>query len=252
MAKRYKLIMEYEGSGFCGWQRQALNLTTVQGVVEKAIALFCGEDTDLQAAGRTDSGVHALAQVAHCDLQRDDVSPDTMRDAINALVRPHPVAILKAELVDEKFHARYSAKRRRYRYHICNRRPPPVIIADRVWHIIRPLDIAAMQEAANLLIGHHDFSTFRALNCQADSPHKTLETLEISQNGQDVMINTTARSYLYHQVRNMVGTLSLVGLHQWSLDDFAHAFKAARRSAGGPTAPPQGLFFLGPDYEGKK
>ncbi len=248
MAKRFKLTLEYDGGAFAGWQRQEAGVTTVQGVLEQAIAQFTGATVTLHVAGRTDAGVHAIGQVAHCDIADDAMTEKTMRDAINAHVRPHPVAVLKAEMVGDDFHARFSATRRRYRYRVCNRRAPPVLEAATSWHIMKPLNCAAMHEAAQLLRGQHDFSTFRAQHCQSNSPVKTLDALSITQQGELVVFETTARSFLYHQVRNMVGTLSLVGLEQWSIADFAAAFKAADRRAGGPTAPPHGLIFLGPEY----
>lgn len=248
MAKRFKLTLEYDGSGFAGWQRQEDGITTVQGVLEQAIFAATGERVTLQVAGRTDAGVHALGQVAHADIARDDVTEKLMRDALNFHVRPHPVAVLAAELVDENFHARHNATARRYRYQICNRQAPPVLHGKQAWHVIKPLDVAAMQAAAALLIGKHDFSTFRAQHCQANSPIRTLDRLAVSRQDNWVTIEAQARSFLYHQVRNMVGTLCLVGHGQWSLAQFSAAFQAANRTQGGPTAPAQGLCFLGPVY----
>lgn len=245
---RYKLTLEYDGSDFAGWQRQERSVTTVQGVVEQAVARFSGEDVVLHAAGRTDSGVHAVGQVAHVDLIRTDVAPGTLRDALNFFVRPRRVAVLNVESVDEDFHARFSATGRSYRYVILNRRPPPILEAAYVWHIRRPLDAAAMQRSASILLGRHDFSTFRALYCQAQSPIKTLDELTILRDGEKLVILVRSRSFLHHQVRNMVGTLSLVGLGRWSHDEFSRAFAACDRTQGGPTAPPQGLCFLGPTY----
>ncbi|MGB4102035.1 MAG: tRNA pseudouridine(38-40) synthase TruA [Alphaproteobacteria bacterium] len=245
---RYKLTLEYDGTNFAGWQRQEDGVTTVQGVLEQAIARFTGEQVTLHVAGRTDAGVHAVGQVAHGDLTRADVTPETMRDAVNFHVRPHRVAVLAAEAVDENFHARFSATARAYRYVILNRRAPPVLDAAFVWHIQRPLDAAAMQMAASTLLGQHDFSTFRAQHCQAQSPVKTLDTLTVTRDGEKVIISARARSFLYHQVRNMVGTLALIGQGQWSQEDFIRAFAACDRTQGGPTAPAQGLCFLGPTY----
>lgn len=249
MAKRYKLVIEYNGGGFCGFQRQQAGVISVQGVLEAAIKSFSGESVVIHAAGRTDAGVHALGQVVHVDLQRDDIVPHVIQDAVNYYARPHPLSVRSAVIVDESFHARFNATARRYRYRICNRRAPPMIEAGLAWHIIKPLQITPMVEAANLLLGHHDFTTFRAQFCQAKSPIRTLDEMSITANGEMIEFTTQARSFLYHQVRNMVGTLVMVGTGQWSVADFQHAFQALDRSKGGPTAPPQGLFFLEPLYE---
>lgn len=248
MVNRYQLTLEYHGGGFSGWQRQADGIISVQGVVEGAIRRFTGEAVTLHVAGRTDAGVHALAQVAHVDLLRSDISPEVMRDAVNFHVRPHPVVLRSVAKVDEGFHARFSATARRYHYRICNRRAPPALEAGLVWHIARPLNITQIQQAAELLRGRHDFSTFRAQHCQAKSPIRTLDEMTILAVDETILFTTQARSFLYHQVRNMVGSLALVGKGRWSVDDFAAAFKAADRSKGGPTAPAQGLYFLGPLY----
>ena len=238
---RWKLTIEYDGAGFCGWQRQAHDLA-VQQVLEDAIQAFSGEAATLHVAGRTDAGVHARANVAHVDLAKDTTG-DTVRDAINFHAKPHKVAVLEAEAKTEDFHARFSATGRRYRYAILNRRAPPAREAGRVWHVPKPLDLAPMQEAAALLIGHHDFSSFRAQNCQANSPLKTLDQLAVERDGDLVTFDTRARSFLYHQVRNMAGTLAMVGTGQWTLADFKAAFAAHDRKAGGPTAPAEGLVF---------
>lgn len=243
---RWKLTIEYDGTSFSGWQRQS-HAISVQQVLEEAVYKFSGETVTLHVAGRTDAGVHALAQVAHFDLAKE-TDADTVRDAVNFHVRPHKVCILKAEAVSEEFHARFSALGRSYRYHVINRRAPLTIMADYAWQIPKPLSVGPMQAAANLLIGQHDFSTFRAQNCQAKSPIKTLDVLKISQDEENIFFTTRARSFLYHQVRNMVGTLTMVGSGQWTVDDFAEAFSACNRSKGGPTAPPQGLFFTSVEY----
>ncbi len=248
-ARRFKLTLEYDGSSFAGWQRQEDGITTVQGVLEQAIFASTGERVTLQVAGRTDAGVHALGQVAHVDIRRPSVTEKMMRDALNFHVRPHPVAVLAAQEVDVGFHARHSATARRYRYKICNRRAPPVLHGKYSWHVIKSLDVAVMQVAAALLIGKHDFSTFRAQHCQAVSPIRTLDQLTVMRQGEWVTFDVQARSFLYHQVRNMVGTLCLVGHSQWSLTEFTAAFHAADRTQGGPTAPASGLFFLGPEYD---
>lgn len=246
---RWKLTIEYEGGAFCGWQRQP-HAPSIQQCIEEAIEKFCGETVTLHGAGRTDTGVHARAQVAHFDITKN-TDGDTVRDAVNFYLRPHKVAILAAEQVDEAFHARFSAIQRSYRYRIVNRRAPLAIDAERAWHVQRPLDIAAMQAAADLLIGQHDFSTFRAQNCQSNSPVKTLDRLNVTRDGETIVIETAARSFLYHQVRNMAGTLAMVGTGQWSLDDFRTAFAACDRSKGGPTAPAHALCFWDVTYPQK-
>ena len=243
---RWKLTIEYDGKGFCGWQKQD-NVVSVQQVLEEAIEKLSGEVVTLHTAGRTDSGVHARAQVAHFDLNKM-TDARAVRDALNFYARPHKVVVLDAEEVGEDFHARFKAIRRSYRYRIINRRPPLSIDADYAWHISRELDIEAMQRAADLLIGKHDFSTFRAQNCQSKSPVRNLDRLEVSRQGEEVFIYAEARSFLYHQVRNMTGTLSLVGTGRWSVADFKSAFEACDRGKGGPTAPPQGLYFWGVSY----
>jgi tRNA pseudouridine38-40 synthase len=193
------------------------------------------------AAGRTDAGVHALGQVAHFDLAKETTA-DTVRDALNFHLKPAPIAVLKAEAVDQDFHARFSAKARLYRYRIANRRPPLALDRGRAWLVWGELDAAAMQEAAQVLVGHHDFTSFRATLCQAKSPVKTLDVLEVRREGEDIFVNARAQSFLHHQVRNMVGTLKLVGEGKWTKADVAAALAARNRSAGGPTAPPEGLY----------
>ncbi|MEJ0061960.1 MAG: tRNA pseudouridine(38-40) synthase TruA [Alphaproteobacteria bacterium] len=244
---RYKLTIEYDGGAFAGWQRQE-NAMTVQGALEAAITAFSGETPTLHAAGRTDAGVHAWGQVAHFDLARDDMSAATVRDAINFHIRPHRAVVLDALIANLDFHARFSAISRAYRYHIVSRRAPLVLESAHAWHIPGSLNADMMQKAADMLIGKHDFSTFRAAGCQADSPLKTLDELRVERDGEKIVITARARSFLYRQVRNMVGTLSSVGLGRWSLDDFNQAFLACDRAQGGLTAPPHGLFFLGPLY----
>jgi len=243
---RWKLTIEYDGTAFCGWQRQNNGLS-VQQALEEAIEKFSGERVTLHVAGRTDAGVHARAQVAHADIVKE-TSADVVRDALNFHVKPHRIAVLDVESVSEEFHARFSAQARSYRYQILNRRAPAALLVDFVWHMAKPLAIEAMQEAANILIGQHDFSTFRASECQANSPIKTLDKLLVVRDGDLITFETRARSFLYHQVRNMVGTLALVGTGQWNLDDFKTALAAHDRKAGGPTAPAQGLFFWGVEY----
>ncbi|MGE4351204.1 MAG: tRNA pseudouridine(38-40) synthase TruA [Bdellovibrionales bacterium] len=246
MTTRWKLTIEYDGSGFCGWQRQA-DALSVQQVIEEAILSFSGEAPSLFVAGRTDTGVHALAQVAHFDLEKE-MEPHAVCGAINYYVRPHRISILQAERVADDFHARFDAKARSYRYVVVNRQAPLALQAGTAWQVARPLAVEPMQQAAGLLIGKHDFSTFRASHCQANSPIRTLDELAVTRHGDHIVFETRARSFLYHQVRNMVGTLVMVGSGQWTIEDFAAAFAAADRTKGGPTAPPDGLYFTGVTY----
>jgi tRNA pseudouridine38-40 synthase len=244
---RWKLTLEYDGHGFAGWQRQADDVTTVQGVLEDAIRKFSREDVTLHVAGRTDAGVHALAQAAHVDLAKE-TDGETIRDALNFHVKPHLVSVLSATKMSDDFHARFSAKARSYEYHILNRRSPPALYTGYVTHVVRPLDENAMQRAAEILIGQHDFSTFRAANCQSNSPIKTLDHFILRRDNDHVIAFVKARSFLYHQVRNMMGTLILVGTGQWTEEEFKQAFAAKDRTKGGPTAPPEGLYFQGVTY----
>ncbi|MDD3289146.1 MAG: tRNA pseudouridine(38-40) synthase TruA [Alphaproteobacteria bacterium] len=243
---RWKLDIEYDGSGISGWQRQ-INALSVQQIIEEAIHKFSGETPTIQTAGRTDAGVHALNQVAHFDLDRE-TDGDIVRNALNFYIRPHKVSILNASIVSPEFNARFDALSRSYEYRITNRRAPLTFTANYALHVPKPLDLGKMKDAASMLLGHHDFSTFRAQNCQAKSPMKTLDLIEITQDGENFTIFTKARSFLYHQVRNMVGTLVLVGTGSWSVEDFASAFNACDRSKGGPTAPPHGLYFHSVEY----
>jgi tRNA pseudouridine38-40 synthase len=239
---RYKLTIEYDGTGLVGWQRQPNGLS-VQAALETAVESFCGEKMTVHGAGRTDAGVHALAQAAHIDLAREHAT-DTIRSALNHFLRPAAISVLAVAAVAPDFDARRSATGRIYRYRILNRRPPPMLDRMRVWHVAPLLDLAAMQVGARHLIGKHDFSTFRDSLCQAKSPVKTLDALEVSREGDEIHIEARARSFLHHQVRNMAGTLKLVGLGQWSPDDVAAALAARDRRAGGPTAPAEGLYLV--------
>ncbi|HZK89590.1 MAG TPA: tRNA pseudouridine(38-40) synthase TruA [Stellaceae bacterium] len=239
---RYRLTIEYAGTGLVGWQRQPVGVS-VQGALETAIAKFCGDQVTVHGAGRTDAGVHALAQVAHVDLTREH-PPDTIRGALNHHLRPAPVSVLAVAAAAFDFDARRSAIGRVYRYRILNRRPPAMLDRNRVWHVAPPLDLAAMQAGARHLIGRHDFSTFRDSLCQAKTPVKTLDALEITRAGEEIRIEARARSFLHHQVRNIAGTLKLVGLGQWTPDDVATALAARDRRAGGPTAPAAGLYLV--------
>ena len=243
---RYKLTIEYDGRPFVGWQIQD-NGPSVQGVLARALEAFCGEKVSVHGAGRTDAGVHALGQVGHVDLARD-WDEDTVRDALNAHLRPHPVAILKAERVDGSFDARFSAVRRHYLYRIVNRRADLALERGRAWRIGQPLDLPAMQAAAERLVGRHDFTTFRNVECQAKSPVKTLDQLEVHRAGDDLKVVASARSFLHSQVRSMVGALALVGEGKWTADDVSVALAKRDRAACAPVAPPDGLYLVKVDY----
>ncbi len=239
---RYKLTLEYDGTGLVGWQRQAEGVS-VQQVLETAAERFCGERVTVHGAGRTDAGVHALGQAAHLDLPRE-ASPEVIRNALNHHAKPAAIAVLAVERVADSFDARRSARGRVYLYRILNRRPPPALERGRVWHVGPRLDAEAMQEAARLLLGKHDFTTFRDSLCQAKSPVKTLDALEVSRAGDEIRVEARARSFLHHQVRNMVGTLKLVGAGKWRVGNVAGALEARDRRAGGPTAPAEGLYLV--------
>jgi tRNA pseudouridine38-40 synthase len=243
---RFKLLIEYDGTPFVGWQIQAGG-TSVQGALTDAIAAFTGERATVQGAGRTDAGVHALGQVAHVDLARER-DTDTVRDALNAHLRPHPIAVLAAQQVPDEFDARFSARRRHYLYRIVNRRADLALDRTRAWRVPRPLDDAAMHGAAQRLVGRHDFTTFRAAECQAKSPVKTLDRLDVERHGDEVRVTAAARSFLHHQVRSMVGSLVLVGDGKWSGDDLAAALAARDRTRCGQVAPPEGLYLVRVDY----
>jgi tRNA pseudouridine38-40 synthase len=244
---RWKLTIEHDGRPYVGWQRQAEG-RSVQAEIEQAIEKFSGESSRVHGAVRTDAGVHALAQVAHFDLERE-TDGRTIREALNAYLRPEPIAILSAETAPPGFDARISARFRRYRYVVLNRPARAALDIGRVWHIYYELDIAAMREAAAHLLGRHDFSSFRAAECQAKSPVKTLDRLDIVTEGDRLSFEVGARSFLHHQVRNMVGTLILVGRRKWNPAQVAGALAARDRSAAGPTAPADGLYLVGVDYD---
>jgi tRNA pseudouridine38-40 synthase len=243
---RFKLTLEYDGSSFVGWQRQASGMSVQQALAEAAFRIT-GETADVQGAGRTDAGVHALAQVAHVDIAKE-IAPEKLRDALNFHLKPAPIAVLAAERVAPDFHARFSATARAYLYRIVNRRAPLTVDFGRAWRIGTPLDAAAMHDAAQVLVGHHDFTTFRASLCQAPSPVKTVDRLSVHRIGEELQIVAEARSFLHHQIRNFVGTLRLVGEGKWSKDDVAAALEARDRSRGGPTAPPDGLYLTRVTY----
>ena len=225
-----------------GWQRQDHG-PSVQQALEEAIAKMTGEEVRLHCAGRTDAGVHALAMTAHVDIDRA-VTPYRLREGINALVRPAPISVIEAVEADPDFHARFSCIGRRYLYRILDRRAPPALDKGKVWHIGKPLDVGAMAQGAAHLVGHHDFTTFRSVHCQSESPLKTLDSLSVERVGDEIHIRAAARSFLHHQVRSMTGCLALVGLGRWSPDDVNSALKAKNRAALGLNAPPDGLYFV--------
>ncbi|RJF88425.1 tRNA pseudouridine(38-40) synthase TruA [Oleomonas cavernae] len=244
---RYRITVEYDGGAFSGWQRQD-DVPTVQGAIEAAAAhLNNGMPVTLMAAGRTDAGVHATGQVAHFDLERE-IEPGTLANALNFHLKPAPVAIVEAALAAPDFHSRFDATGRHYLYRILDRRPPPAYTTGRVWHVSRRLDVEAMNEGAKVLVGHHDFSSFRATECQAKSPMKTLDRLVLARVGEEIHVEASSRSFLHHQVRIMVGTLKLVGEGKWTPADVAAALAARTRAAGGPTAPAEGLVLTRVDY----
>ncbi len=243
---RYKLTIEYDGTPFVGWQVQDSG-ASVQGVLTEAIAAFAGERVVVAGAGRTDAGVHALGQVAHVDLAKD-WDGDTVRDAVNFHLRPRPIAVLTAEQVAENFDARFSATKRHYLYRIVNRRADLALDQTRAWRVPRPLDANAMHAAAQKLVGRHDFTTFRAAECQAKSPVKTLDQLDVMRDGDEVRITAAARSFLHHQVRSMVGSLVHVGEGKWSAEELADALAARDRTRCGQVAPPQGLYLVRVEY----
>jgi tRNA pseudouridine38-40 synthase len=245
---RYKLLVEYDGTGTRGWQRQAAGAgVTIQGLLESAIETFAGHAVTIAGAGRTDAGVHATGQVAHVDLDRE-IRTDTIRDASNAHLRPHPVSVLSADAVGGDFDARFSAVRRHYVYRVLDRRAPPTLDRHVVWHVPRRLDVEARHAAAQALVGHHDFTTFRSTECQAASPVKTLERFEISRVGEEIHFSVTARSFLHNQVRSMVGSLRKVGDGAWKPGDIGRALRARNRAACGPVAVPNGLCLVRVDY----
>ncbi|HEY6670385.1 MAG TPA: tRNA pseudouridine(38-40) synthase TruA [Methyloceanibacter sp.] len=243
---RYKLTLEYDGTPFVGWQMQE-NGSSVQRRLAEAIEAFSGEDVMPRGAGRTDAGVHALGQVAHLDLAKA-WPPDKIRDALNAQLRPDPISVLLCEPAPEDFDARLSATARHYLYRIIDRRAPLALERDRAWGVFRSLDAEAMHEAAQGLVGNHDFTTFRSAECQAKSPAKTLDRLDVSRHGEIIRIEASARSFLHNQVRSMVGSLKLVGEGKWTARDLTQALQARDRGACGPVAPSCGLYLVKVDY----
>jgi tRNA pseudouridine38-40 synthase len=243
---RWALKLEYDGASFVGWQRQVSGLS-VQQVLETAAARLTGGPVSTVVAGRTDAGVHAAGQVALLSIDRV-IEVERLRDALNYHMKPHPVAVLQAAPAPEDWNARFSANRRSYRYLILNRRPRPALLAGRVWHVAAPLDAEAMQCAARALLGRHDFTSFRAVSCQAKNPLRTLDRLDVTRQGELIEVVAEARSFLHHQVRNMVGTLKLVGDGSWPAERIAAALAARDRAAAGPTAPAEGLCLMAVGY----
>ena len=243
---RYRLLVEYDGRPYRGYQAQG-DLPSVQTSIERAIKAFCGEELRLQAAGRTDTGVHATGQVLHADLEKD-WKPAVVRDALNAHLVPEPIAILEVDIAGGDWHARFSARERRYEYRILNRKSPPALDQGRVWHVKKPLDVAAMHAAAQVLVGKHDFTTFRDVQCQAKSPVKTLDIATVRRDGDYVVLGFASRSFLHRQVRSMTGSLVEVGAGRWTGEDLRAALEACDRKACGPVAPAEGLYFTGVSY----
>ena len=255
MTTRYKFTIEYIGTDYYGWQIQP-DHPTIQGSIQTAIKNFCDQDVEVQSAGRTDAGVHAWAQIAHADFEnfKTPMEPFEITKAINAHLRDEPISIIHTDIADEDFHARFSAKNKLYVYRILNRQAPPAIDQDRLWHIKRPLNVSAMQDAAQSLIGQHDFSTFRDSQCQAKNPVRTLDRLSVTAHeydphgGVEIRIEAEAMSFLHHMVRNIAGTLTLIGEGKWSAADLTKALEACDRTKGGQTAPAHGLYLKRIDY----
>jgi tRNA pseudouridine38-40 synthase len=246
---RYRVDIEYDGRGYAGWQRQAVEQHSVQAAIEQAIFNFTGQNVTIRGAGRTDAGVHATGQVIHFDLDKE-MDADKVQGALNAHLKlaGERVAALKVERASEEFDARFSAKARHYLYVILNRRAPAALMNGNVWHVPRQLDADAMHEAAQRLLGKHDFTTFRSVQCQAASPEKTLDRLDVVRNGDLIEVYASARSFLHNQVRSMVGSLKRVGEGAWNADDLEAALKAADRARCGQVAPPDGLYLTSVDY----
>lgn len=255
MSQRYKLTIEYRGSDYAGWQRQP-DVPSIQQALEEAVKGFSQQSVQVTAAGRTDAGVHARGQVVHLDLEptTKPMQPFEIAKAINAYLRPAPISVTSCEEVSEDFHARFSALNKLYQYRIVNRQGFLALDQGLVWHVRKPLDADAMHEAAQILLGKHDFSTFRDSECQAKSPIKTLDRLDVTTRpydecgGIEILIEAEAKSFIHHQVRNMVGSLSLIGEGKWCTNDLQKALEAKDRTKGGPTAPADGLYLMRIDY----
>ena len=247
---RYKLIIEYDGTPFVGWQMQK-NGPSIQEALARAIKGFCGQEIIPQGAGRTDAGVHASGQTAHLDLPRA-YEARTVRDAINQHLKPAPISVLSAEPVSSDFDARFSARKRHYKYHIVNRRAPLALLNKRAWLIFVDLDAETMHEAAQTILGRHDFTTFRSISCQAKSPVKTLDQLDVRREGENIYISCSARSFMHNQVRSMVGSLTMVGRGKWPISQMRQALDSRDRAQCGPVAPAHGLYLAQVDYPDKK
>ena len=245
---KFKFSVEYDGSNYVGWQKQD-NGPSIQASLEQALASFSGVKTEVTGAGRTDSGVHALSMVAHFELESGQFSAETIKKAMNYHLGTQPITVLEVAPIEQNFHARFSAINRKYLYRILNRSKPPALDIGRVWFIPRSLDESGMQKAAAVLIGKHDFTSFRAKHCQAVSPEKTIREITVKRIGNEVQIFVEAKSFLHHQIRNIVGTLKLVGEGRWTEQDVIRILKAKDRSIAGPTAPAAGLYFVGVDYD---
>lgn len=243
---RFKLTIEYDGAPFVGWQRQT-NGPSVQQALEEAVEKLTGQVAHVQGAGRTDAGVHALGQVAHFDCAKD-FPASKVRDGLNFHLKPNPVSIIEAEAVDDDFHARFSATKRYYLYRLVDRRAPPTLRAGKVWHVTQALDVPAMHEAAQRLVGQHDFTTFRSVHCQAESPIRTLDALNVTRVEDEIHIRATALSFLHNQIRSFTGTLERVGQGKWTADDVTAALQARDRQKCGPVAPPHGLYLTKVEY----
>jgi tRNA pseudouridine38-40 synthase len=246
MTQRWKITIEYDGRGFSGWQKQPHHVS-VQSAIELALFKLSGETVNTIVAGRTDAGVHARGQVAHFDLQKT-MTPERLRLAVNALARPHPVVVTQIEPVAPDFHARFHAMQRAYQYRIINRRTPLTFDKGLAWQMVQPLDIESMQQASQCLIGKHDFTSFRAMGCQAKHPIRSIESFNIIRRDDEIVINITAKSFLYHQVRNMVGTLAKIGIGDWPPEKMQEILDARDRTVAGITAPADGLYFMRVSY----
>ena len=244
---RFAFTIEFDGSPYMGLQRQSHG-PSVQQSIEEAVAAITGEDARIHAAGRTDTGVHALAMRAHVDVEKD-IDAFRLMEGVNAKLRPEPIAVTHCEVVPDDWHARFSCIGRSYVYRIVNRRAPLTLDRGKAWQVAKPLDHEAMHEAARHLVGRHDFTTFRSVHCQAQSPLKTLDRLDVEREGEEIRIHAAARSFLHHQVRSMVGCLALVGLGRWEPDEVRRALEARERQALGLNAPPDGLYFVEAKYE---